>query len=400
MKTAIVAAGGAALKSLQTLVEQTCRATPAATAWVLPIPFPVAPLSLRPLLVQAPEVVLLDLPTTETGIEAGMAAIEWLREQMPPCALMVIGPLEPPHLIVRAMRAGANEYLERPLPAAALAEALARAVRTRYPAVPGASPRGLLMAVLGARGGCGATTVAVNLAVALQQSQPDGAPVVLLDAAPLGHAALHLNLKPQFTLLDLLGQASRLDAALLRGLMIPHRSGLSLLAGVRQPLPAALAEGGAPAVCLELLLHTFPLVVVDLSARLDELTRAVIAHADRVLFVAQPDVVSLWSAATVRQYLDAAARLRFELVLNHCDKARALDVAGLEELTRTPLRWRLPYDRAAALAAVERGEPVVLRQNTELADSFRALSQTILGRAEKKKSRGWLPFFRVREVEG
>jgi Flp pilus assembly CpaE family ATPase len=161
-----------------------------------------------------------------------------------------------------------------------------------------------------------------------------------------------------------------------------------------------LADGGAPATCLDLLLRSFPVIVADLSARLDELTRSVIAHADRVLFVTEPDVVSLWSAATVRQYLDATARLRFELVVNRCGKSPALDLPGLEELTRTPVRWQLPYDRAAALRAVERGEPVSLRPDSELARSFQALGRALAGQAEAKKPRGWRPFFRVREVRG
>ncbi|TAN21944.1 MAG: hypothetical protein EPN33_09830 [Acidobacteria bacterium] len=399
MKTSIVAASEAELKTLERVLEQSGRGGAAGPGIVLPVPFPGTPLALRPLLAQAPEAVLVDLPSAEAALEAALALMQWLREELPLCAVMAAGPLEAPQLIVRAMRAGASEYLERPLRPAALTEALARCRRARAGGGGGGSARGLLLAVLGARGGCGATTVAVNLALSLQaqRGKTDG-PVVLLDAAPLGHAALHLNLKPQFTLLDLLSQAQRLDATLLRGMLLPHASGIALLAGTRQPLTPELAAGGAPAVCLDLLLRAFPLIVADLSTRLDELTRAVIAQAGRILLVTQTDAVALWSAAMVRQYLDTAARLRFELVINRDPSTPVSDVAALEELTKTPVLWQLPYDQADAAGAIERGEPVVCQRDSELVRSFQALGQTLLGHGEKKRPRRWPRLFGVREA--
>ena len=103
-----------------------------------------------------------------------------------------------PQLIVSAMRAGVREFIERPATTNDLLEAFVRLTTTRRK--PGReSSRGKVFTVVNAKGGGGATTVAVNLALALQSVHPSTA---LVDLAPLGHCALHLNLKPTFTVSD------------------------------------------------------------------------------------------------------------------------------------------------------------------------------------------------------
>lgn len=363
----------------------------------LPQSFSAADPQWHALVQQAPEAVLVALPPASP--EPAFELISWLRAQLPHTHVMVVGPLELPRLIVGAMRAGANEFLEQPLRAAQLSEALARcaaARQTQSGSTLRPVSRGKLIAVLGARGGCGSTSVAVNLALALhaQRRQADAA-VALLDAAPLGHAALHLNLKPQFTLTDLLGHAQRLDTAMLTSLMVRHDTGLELLGGPAAPLPPA--EPAQYTTWIELLLQNFPLVVVDLSARLDALTQAIIELADRILFVTQTDMVSLWSAAKVRQYLDSATRLKFELVLNRYSATPEVDLSGVESITHASVLWKLPNAHAQVTDAIEHGKPPALDAKSELARSYRGLASTLLGRTPVKR-RGWLPFLRVREV--
>lgn len=346
---------------------------------------------------QAPEAVLVALPENGPGMDAACALIAWLRSHFAQAAVMAVGPLEPSVMIVAAMRAGACEYLERPLRAEALAEAVTRAAGQRQ-ALVRSHVRGKLFAVLGARGGSGATTVAVNLALALQaQRRKTDAPVLLVDAAPLGHAALHLNLKPQFSLTDLADHSSRLDAALLQTLLTRHSSGVDLLAGPAAPL-AASAGDAAPGGWLELMLTLRPLVVVDLSARLDALTQAVLARASRILLVAQTDMVTLWSAAKVQQYLNRTERLQMEMVLNRQGAAPAVDDEAIASLTGTPVLWKFPNAHSALMRAMERGEPAALSATSDLGRSFRGLAALLLGRPAER--RRWLPFLRPHAVHG
>ena len=88
--------------------------------------------------------------------------------------------------------------------------------------------RGKVFTVVNAKGGSGATTIAVNLALALHSAHGN---VALIDIAPLGHAALHMNVKPQFTVVDAIRNLHRLDSSLLDSFMTRHNGGLQLLAG-------------------------------------------------------------------------------------------------------------------------------------------------------------------------
>lgn len=393
LKFSVIARDEASRQQIEAALEATGRAVMAGRALGMPAVLQAADPQLRQLLAQLPDAVLIEAGGDDP--DAAYRLVAWIRAQMPVATIMVAGPMEPPQRIVQAMRAGANEYLESPVRAAALEEALTHCSASRSPD-PRAASRGKLMAVLGARGGCGATTVAVNLALALHQQRRENDPaVVLLDAAPLGHTALHLNLKPQFTIADLLSHAQRLDAALLTSLMVRHGSGLELLAGASAPLDRVGDVDHKAWV--ELLAQSFPMVVVDLSARLDKLTQAVLEQADRILFVSQTDMVSLWSAAKVRQYLDAATRLRFELVLNRYTGTPEVDLAALESITHTPVLWKLPNAHALVEEAIEHGQPPVAKPDSELAKSYLDLAATLLGRPTKK-SRGWIPFLRTREV--
>src|SRR6202011_3530468 len=153
--------------------------------------------------------------------------------------------------------------------------------------------------IINAKGGNGATTVAVNLALALQSS---AAQTALVDLAPLGHAALHMNLKPIFTVADATHNLDRMDASLLESFMARHSGGLQLLAGTN--LPATAEPTTADFVLLfDMLVTHFRYVVVDASSRFDPVSRLIASLSETVLLVACSDVASLWSAARVQQYL-------------------------------------------------------------------------------------------------
>ena len=107
---------------------------------------------------------------------------------------------------------------------------------TRFTATRGkartSTGRARVFTVTNAKGGAGATSVAVNTAVALQEAHGG---VLLVDFAALGHTALHLNVRPSFGIVDALQNLHRLDTSLLEGLMTPCKGGLQLLAGPQVP---------------------------------------------------------------------------------------------------------------------------------------------------------------------
>src|SRR5215471_3465537 len=188
---------------MQVLVDGTSVARTVFTSNTLPMATsdPV----LRRVQAFAPEVILVDIPA-DASLTA-LRAIELLHQELPDSSVFAIGSMSQPQLIVSAMRAGAREYVERPTTTNDLLEAFVRVTSTRRK--PGReSSRGKMFSIVNAKGGSGATTVAVNLALALQSAHGGTA---LVDLAPLGHCTLHLNLKPQFTISDAVSNLHRLD---------------------------------------------------------------------------------------------------------------------------------------------------------------------------------------------
>src|SRR6202049_4521449 len=241
-----------------------------------------------------PDVTLVDIPPDNPAL--ALRAIELLHQEMPNTAIFAIGNLNQPQVIVNAMRAGAREFIERPTTPADLLDAFVRLTaaqrRGRQEGI-----RGKVFLIINAKGGNGATTVAVNLALALQSS---AAQTALVDLAPLGHAALHMNLKPIFTVADATLNLHRMDSSLLESFMTRHSGGLQLLAGTN--VPATADPSTADFVRLfDMLVTHFRYVVVDASSRFDATSRLVASLSETVLLVACSDVASLWSAARGQQ---------------------------------------------------------------------------------------------------
>ncbi len=296
-----------------------------------------------------PEVILVDIPADNPTL--AMRAIELLHQELPEAAVFAIGSLNQPQTIVTAMRAGAREFIERPTTTTDLLEAFVR-LTTAQRRVQKEGPRGKVFSVVNAKGGSGATTVAVNLALALQAAHGQTA---LVDLAPLGHTALHLNLKPLFTVADATRNLHRMDSSLLESFMTRHGGGLQLLAGTN--VPAAIEPSTTEFVRLfDMLVSHYRYVVVDNSSRLDAASRLVSNLSECVLLVACTDVASLWSAARVQQYLgETGNRERVRLVLNRFRKVPGFTEADAENAAGIKLLWRVPNQYFAISSAIDRG---------------------------------------------
>src|ERR1700737_3478728 len=190
LSVVIVATDSEQRTVLQVLVDGTSVARTVHTCATFPVA--AADPVTRRVRTANPEVILVDIPPDNTP--TALRAIELLHQEMPDSAVFAIGNLNQPQVIVSAMRSGAREFIERPTTTTDLLEAFVR-LTTAQRRVQKEGPRGKVFSVVNAKGGSGATTVAVNLALALHAAHGN---VALVDIAPLGHTALHMNLKPVF----------------------------------------------------------------------------------------------------------------------------------------------------------------------------------------------------------
>ena len=330
---------------------------------------------LRQLQESRAEVVVIDVPTNDA--QRAIRAIEFIRTTTLQIAIFANGEMSKPANIVASMRAGAGEYLDDSAGSDALLEALTRfaSIRTR---TPGTGGKARVLTFLGAKGGAGCTTAAVNTAVALQQSQGD---VALVDFAPIGHASLHLNLRPQFSVLDALQNLHRLDVSLLDGLMTSTKEGLQLLAGPQQPYPTDPTPAEL-ARLFDLLVNHYRFVVVDASSRLDATTRLLSDLSNAVLVVAQTDVVSLWSAGRIHAFLEEGSeRDRLRIVLNRYKKIPGFTDEDVEQATSCKVLWKVPNAFHSVSPSIDHGTPVVLEEGLEISRSYQGLAAALAAAA-------------------
>jgi len=325
---------------------------------------------LRQMQDQHAEVVLVDVSNQDP--QRSIHAIELIRATTSDVAIFAVGDMRDPVTIVGAMRAGAGEYIDRASGTNGLLEAFTRYSSARSKSRSTGKAR--VFTVVNAKGGSGATTLAVNTAVAMQQNHGQ---TILLDFSPVGHASLHLNAHPSFSVMDALQNLHRMDAALLEGLMTSTKDGLHLLAGPQQPLLSAPAPAEL-ARLFDLLVSHYRYVIVDCSGRMDQTTRLLSDLSNAVLLVTQTDVVSLWSAGRIRLFLEeGTSRNRLRLVMNRYKKIPGFTEEEIEKVTSCKILWKIPNDYQLIAPAIDRGAPVAGHDNQEVSRAFRSLADLL-----------------------
>jgi pilus assembly protein CpaE len=322
---------------------------------------------------QRAEIVLVDIDPRNA--QRAIRAIEVIHVANPDITIFAVGEMNQPTLIVSAMRAGAREFVDRGASQEALIEAFTRFTATLSRALRSSS-KARVFTFLNAKGGVGTTTTAVNTAVALQEAHGR---VVLVDFAPIGHASLQLNLRPQFTIVDALQNLHRMDVSLLDGLMTPYRNGLHLLGGAQQP-HGAVPTASELARLFDLLVSQYHFVVVDCSGHFDGTMQTICDLSNAVLLVAQTDVVSLWSAGRVQAFLqEGAGRDRLRIVLNRYKKIPGFTDEDVEKATNCKVLWKVPNNFQLVGPAIDKGSPVAMQGNHEVSRSYQGLAAELAG---------------------
>jgi pilus assembly protein CpaE len=333
-----------------------------------------------------PDVILVDIPPDNPLV--ALHTIELLQQEVPGAAGFAVGGMAQPQVIIQAMRAGAKEFIEKPTTTTDLLEAFVRLTTTQRK-VKQEQVRGKIFTVVNAKGGSGATTVAVNLALALQSAHSS---VALVDIAPLGHAALHMNLKPLFSVADAVRNLHRLDNSLLDSYMTRHNDGLQVLAGPSVPAVADISNAEL-ARLFDMLVAHFRYIVVDASTRVDATTRLVANLSAAVLLVAHTDVASLWSAARIQQYLgEAGNRDRIKLVLNRFRKIAGFSESDVEAAAGAKIIWKIPNQYFAISSAIDRGVPPMHQNHSEIARCFIGLAARLTENDADVKRATWSLF--------
>jgi pilus assembly protein CpaE len=351
--------GHAVAETLAELVrsEQGC-AEPAVAS------FQTAPALSRQL---KPDVAFVVLPA---DADAALDSIARLRSAVGG-HLLAVGPAQDAKLILHAMQAGADLFLDQDELETELEAAFCR-LRLRDER---RNPPGRLVGVLSASGGCGASTLAVNIAAVLAREHKQ---CCLIDLnAGRGDLAALLDLKPQYTLADLCTHQGRLDVVMFQKMLTRHGTGIALLAAPPEFSDARAVNASGVAQALALARASFPQVVVDLEDCFHDEQVAALQQVSGVLLVCRLDFTALRHA---RRSLDSLAKLgiarsRVKVVFNEYGKPNELPHDEAESALREKVTRLVPYDAKTVNAANNAGVPVVaLTPQSKVAQSIVGLA--------------------------
>jgi len=293
------------------------------------------------------------------------ALAEQMRVQRPSLGVVMIRRRIDTAVLSDALRAGVREVVqERDL--AGLATAVRRqrdiAARLREQVESGdgaADPghRGRIVTVFSAKGGCGKTTLATNLAAAIADSGKGTVALVDLDLA-FGDVAIALQLFPSHTIADAVPIGEDLDGPALMSLLTPHRSGLQALVAPMEPSLADTIDTTLIVHILDLLREEFDYVIVDSPPALDDNVLAAFDRSDVVALLATLDIPALKNLKLTLETLELISfpREKLKVVLNRADSKVGLALSEVEKTLKAPIVAQIPSSRDVP-ASTNRGWP-------------------------------------------
>jgi pilus assembly protein CpaE len=294
-------------------------------------------------------------------------------------------------LLMRCMRAGAREFLTVPFNSVVIGEALVRAsVRRPSDPQPEKKADGKLMAFLGAKGGAGATTLACNFAVALAQETSQSTLLIDLDL-PLGDAALNLGIVAEYSTIDALQAADRLDASFLSRLLVKHSSGVSVLAAPGRFIPYQASDEAIDRL-IAVARQMFDNVVVDLGSRLDWTGSVLFREASEIFLVTQAGIPELRNSNRLISQFFTDGGPRLEIVINRYE-ARTLGISE-EHITKAltrPVQWKIPNDYQAVRKMQINATPLAL-SDSPIARIIRQMARSVNGKPAQEKKKGFSLF--------
>jgi pilus assembly protein CpaE len=361
-----------------------------------------------------PDIILMDI--NMPGMD-GIAATEAIMQIVPMTQVIVLSVQGESDYLRRAMLAGARDFLTKPPSGdelmgtirqvyetgkkrAAVIAPTQKVVTTAAPIAREASDReGNIVAVYSPKGGTGCTTVAVNLAVALQQQAGTEKKVGLLDANfQFGDVGVMLNLSASRSIADLVAQLDTLDSDMLSSALSAHGSGIKVLLAPPHPeaaeilmLPPSDGDiGGSPALkpILNLMRREFDITIVDMWSQVDDITLTILDISTLIILVVTPDIPAIKNA---RLFLEIASKIGYPtndiaLIINRAEKRAGIRTDQIAQAL-IPLVAQIPPDEQSVTTAANRGVPFAMHdQNRPIVQSVLQLADYVLDRFQEAET--------------
>src|SRR5688572_753171 len=335
-----------------------------------------------------PDVILMDINMPDID---GISATEVIRQNSPHIQVVILSVQSDQNYMRRAMLAGARDFLTKPPMGDELISAIRRAgemahvERTKTsqarlgsainPAGPSlavsgnfSATTGKIITVYSPKGGTGCTTVAVNLAIALNN---EATRTVIVDGnLQFGDVAMFVNEQGKNTILDLAPRVDDLELELVEDILIKHQaSGVSILAAPPRPEMAEKVSADQFVKILQYLQKMFAYVVVDTASILTDVVLGSIDVSDVILVITTQEIPAI---KNTRLFLDLLQTMgigkeRVVFSINRFDKRISITPEKISDNLKQEVAVTIPLDEKVVITAVNRGVPFMIDNKTQLA---------------------------------
>jgi pilus assembly protein CpaE len=334
-----------------------------------------------------PNVIILESDTRGEDIIAGLDQLADYCDAG--TRVIVIGRMNDVMLYRELVKRGVSDYLISPVGVLQIVRAICGLF-----SAPDAKPVGRIVAVVGAKGGVGASTIAHNIAFSIAHDLQLDAVVTDLDLA-FGTAGLDFNQDPQQGIAEAVFSPDRIDTAFVDRLLAKCTDHLNLLAA-----PATLDrvyDFGADAfeAIFDSLRATVPCIVLDVPHQWTGWTKQTLVGADDVLIVAAPDLANLRNTKNIYDFLKAARpndhHPRYCLNQVGVPKRPEIKAADFAKALDDEPMAIIPFEPQLFGSAANNGQMIAeISSGHRSAETFRQLAQHLTGRSEPKKQRSGL----------
>ncbi len=296
-----------------------------------------------------------------------------LTKNFPGSALFVTAKSSDSEVVIQAMRAGAREFLCKPLNPDELKNAVRGVISAQKQSLSDYDNQGKVISFFGSKGGVGTTTMATNAACSLlQHTKKD---ILLLDLnLQRGNVALMLDIKRPFSIRDMVGHLDNIDLPVLKKMLCTNNTGISVLSAPNRIEEAEVVTVEHFEQILMLLKKIYDYIIIDTGPVLDDITLRALDDSEFVILVCLLDVSSVYNA---KRCLELFRKLNYPgnkvmLTVNRYSSLDDLDFHSMEDLFGCPVTWRIPNcDPKQMTASVNKGIPVTqMLPNCKLSQSI------------------------------
>ncbi len=344
-----------------------------------------------------PDIGLISL---DGNADKAVELVETLAGRVPTCGLIVTSRSSDGQLILRAIRAGAKEFVSAPISPTDLVSAFDRIGRSQA-TTPGAPKKrtSQVISVCGASGGVGSTSIAVNLSTVLASQEEQSVALLDLDLA-LGDTDVFLDMIPEHTIIDLVQGATQLDLTLIKKSMSKHQSGVYLLPRPIHLDEIPLVDTSRLGQILTLMRASYSYILMDLSKSYTELDLEAMHLSDQILLVTQLDLPSLRNVVRILTSLkDLKLESKVRIIVNRVGlDSGQISLKRAKETLGQEIFWQIPNDYGVMVQVRNNGVPLLQQApKSAITTSFRGLADRLSGKAsevpaDRNAKKTWLSF--------